>query len=210
MIDHINTFFTNILDAPASILYLLLFISSIIENIIPPIPGDTITAFGAFLVGQGKLNFLAVYTLTTIGSTIGFLILFALGWLLGKEFFIKRNYHFFPAKSISAGEHWFSRFGLFVVLANRFLPGIRSVISIVAGASMLSPTKVGILALISASIWNLIWIHVGYSLGNNWETVRQKTEDILTRYNVIVIIVISAAVLCWFLYQMYKKINNNS
>ena len=57
-------------------LYLFLFASSIIENLFPPIPGDTITAFGAFLAGIGKLDFLMVIIITTIGSTIGFMLLF--------------------------------------------------------------------------------------------------------------------------------------
>lgn len=209
MFEYIDSIITNFLDAPVSILYLFLFVSSIVENLFPPIPGDTITVFGAFLVGKGKLNFFAVYFITTIGSTIGFLILFALGWFLGKEFFIKKDFRFFPAKSIASGEHWFSRFGLLIVLANRFLPGIRSVISIVAGASLLSPLKVSVLALISASIWNLIWIQAGYNLGSNWNGVRQKAEELLAKYNTIVIIIIITAVFCWLLYKLYKKIKNS-
>ena len=34
-------------------LYVFLFFSSVIENLFPPVPGDTITIFGAFMVGTG-------------------------------------------------------------------------------------------------------------------------------------------------------------
>lgn len=210
MFGFIDTLIEKVLNAPAEILYLFLFLSSVVENIFPPIPGDTITALGAFFVGQGKLDFVFVYVITTIGSTVGFIVLYGFGWFLGKEFFIKKDFRFFPAKSISHGEHWFARFGYFVVLANRFLPGIRSVISLVAGASMLRPLKVSIYALASAAVWNYIWIQAGYSLGNNWADVRQRVEELLRKYNIIAAIVLAIVIFGWIIYQIYKKRNKDN
>ncbi|HNU73176.1 MAG TPA: nickel pincer cofactor biosynthesis protein LarC, partial [Thermodesulfobacteriota bacterium] len=48
-------------------LYIFLFGSSVLENLIPPIPGDTITVFGAFLVGVGRLNYWYVFIACTAG-----------------------------------------------------------------------------------------------------------------------------------------------
>ena len=205
MFEIFDTIIEKFLNAPAEVLYLFLFISAVVENLFPPIPGDTITALGAFLVGQGKLDFTIVFALTTLGSTAGFFILYGFGWFLGKEFFIQKDYRFFPAKSISHGEHWFSRYGYFVVLANRFLPGIRSVISLVAGASMLRPLRVFFFALISAAVWNFIWIQAGYSLGNNWGDVRNKVEELLEKYNTAAAVVLVIITICWISYTFYKK-----
>ena len=60
------------------------------------------------------------------------MLLVMIGRLLEREFFMKKNYRFFSAHSIVTAEQWFDRYGYFVVLANRFLPGIRSVISLVS------------------------------------------------------------------------------
>ncbi len=210
MIGFINSLIEKVLNAPAEMLYLFLFLSSVVENLFPPIPGDTITALGAFLVGQGKLNFTLVYIITTIGSTVGFMILYGFGWFLGKEFFLEKDFRFFPAKSISHGEHWFSRFGYFVVLANRFLPGIRSVISLVAGASLLRPLKVFLYALASASVWNYIWIQAGYRLGNNWDDVRRSVEELLRNYNIAAAIILAVVIPGWILYRVYKKSNKDT
>ncbi len=76
-------------------LYLFLFLSAIIENLFPPIPGDTITVFGAFLVGVGRLNYFGVYLSTTLGSVIGFMTLFLIGKYLGRKFFHEKNYKHF-------------------------------------------------------------------------------------------------------------------
>lgn len=210
MFELIDTLIEKVLNAPGEVLYIFLFLSALVENLFPPIPGDTITALGAFLVGQGKLDFFLVYIITTLGSTAGFIMLYGLGWFLGKEFFIQKDFRFFPAKSISHGEHWFSRFGYFVVLANRFLPGIRSVISLVAGASMLRPLKVILYSLLSAAVWNYIWIQAGYSLGNNWAEVRNGIESLLRKYNIAAAVILAIAVLIWAGYKIYTKKKTSS
>lgn len=170
-------------------LYIFLFLSAVVENLFPPIPGDTITAFGAFLVGTGRLDYILVYTSTTTGSIVGFLMLFYLGRFLGKEFFIEKNYKYFTKKQIINSEKWFQKYGYFIVLLNRFLPGIRSVISISSGVLKLSPLKVILLSSVSASIWNFIWIQAGFMLGNNWNEVKKGIGKVLSSYNKIAILI---------------------
>jgi membrane protein DedA with SNARE-associated domain len=201
--------FSRIIDAllPMSDLYLyaFLFVSAIVENLFPPIPGDMITVFGAFLVGTGRLNYALVYLTTTMGSVAGFMGLYAVGRFLGKEFFIERDYRFFSAKSIIAAEIWFLRHGSLVILANRFLPGVRSVISIVSGITGLPALTAAFYAFISASVWNLIWIHTGFLLGNNWSVVREKISLIFERYNIAVTALLGASAVLFFIYKKYME-----
>ena len=188
-----------------TVLYIFLFVSAIVENLFPPIPGDTITAFGAFLVGTGRLDYWLVYIATTLGSVIGFMCLFFVGRLVDREFFIAKNYRFFSAQSIIKAEQWFGKYGFYVVLANRFLPGIRSVISIVSGMSNLNAFKVFMLSLMSALVWNLIWIHAGYSLGNNWDLVRENIGNLMRTYNIAAGIVIVCLVAGYIIIKMIRK-----
>ena len=147
------TYLDKLLDfissLPDSLIYISLGLSAFVENIFPPIPGDTVTAFGAFLVGAKRLHFLGVYMSTTVGSLSGFMFLFWVGGLLGRRFFVEKDYWFFKAKDIVRAEEWFRRFGYVLVLLNRFFPGIRSVISIAGGISGLRVLVVALLALIS-------------------------------------------------------------
>lgn len=201
----INDIITYLLPKNDLFLYIFLFCSAAIENLMPPIPGDTITVLGAFLVGTGRLSFLLVYAATTAGSVTGFMVLVLLGRFLEREFFIKKDYRFFTAKSIIAAENWFARYGLYVVLANRFLPGVRSVISLVSGITRLNQVKVLLLALASAAVWNLIWIKIGFMLGNNWQIVREKAGSLIEGYNIIVGAVIALAAICFIIYKLIKK-----
>ncbi len=205
MSDLINSFIDRVLDSHQMFLYLILFLSAIVENLFPPIPGDTITVLGAFLVGRGKLDFTAVYLLTTAGSVIGFMALYYLGRFLGREYFTNRDYRFFSAESIARGESWFGRYGHFVVLINRFLPGVRSVISIVSGISKLPLLKVLLFSLISAALWNYIWIQAGFTLGTNWHTVRDRAGELFSRYNIAATIIMAAAIITWVLLRALRK-----
>jgi membrane protein DedA with SNARE-associated domain len=198
-------FLQSVMNSHDIVLYLVLFGSAVIENLFPPIPGDTITAFGAFLVGTGRLDYFLVYLSTTLGSVIGFTLLFLVGKFLGWEFFIRGNFPFFSSGKILAAEKWFQKYGYTVVLANRFLPGIRSAISIFAGISYLSTLKVFIYALISSSLWNLIWIHMGYTLGNNWEVVKTKMQYIIRNYNIGVAVVLAVIVGVYLIRRLRKN-----
>jgi len=188
--------FLNFLNSlPDYMIYLLLSLSAFVENIFPPIPGDTVTAFGAFLVGTQRLSFFGVYLATTLGSLGGFMCLFWVGILLGRRFFLERDYRFFKAEKIIRAEEWFRRFGYLIILLNRFFPGIRSVISVAAGITKLRPLSVAFLALVSCALWNLMWIVFGYMLGSNWATVRDRMNTIMARYNLAVFIITGLFVL---------------
>ncbi len=201
MVDLTDRIIEYLLPRNDIFLYLFLFISSIVENLFPPVPGDTITVFGAFLVGIGRLKYVWVYLITTVGSVIGYMMLYGIARNFEREFFIRKDYRFFSAESINSAEKWFSKYGYYVILVNRFIPGIRSVTSIVSGISKLSIWTVTLLALVSAAVWNGVWIWIGYLLGNNWEIVKERASDILNTYNFTVgaiFIIVIAAVIIYF------------
>lgn len=180
-------------------LYFLLFISAVVENLFPPAPGDTVTAFGAFLVGIGRLDYLLVYFFTTAGSSVGFMCLYSLGRVIDNNFFHKRKVSFFSSKAIDNALSGFNRYGYAIVLVNRFLPGIRSVISISAGIVKLRAHFVFLFSIISAMLWNLIWIQTGYMLGGNWSEVKESISEIIGNYNKLALLVIFFLVAGFFL-----------
>ena len=198
----IQKFLNELRSLPDFVIYFLLGLSAFVENLVPPIPGDTITAFGAFLVGVGRLSFAGVYISTTIGSLLGFMCLFWIGGFLGRHFFIERDFRFLRAKDIIKAEEWFGRYGYFLILFNRFMPGIRSAVSLAAGISRFRTLPVAALAFLSCAAWNLIWIFMGHTLGTHWETVEEKMADFMVRYNIAVIVLL---VLVGFFFIFNKR-----
>jgi membrane protein DedA with SNARE-associated domain len=184
------------------VLYAFLAVGAVIENVFPPVPGDTITVFGAFMVGTSRLAYAATYILTTIGSVIGFMLLFFAGRGLGHDRFLNGNGKYFSKEQVEKTNRWFGKYGYFVVVANRFVPGLRSVVSISAGITDMGWKRVTLCALVSASIWNLLVIQIGFMLGSNWQSVKSEFRILIGRYNTVMLIVLSLLIL----FLIFKKI----
>jgi membrane protein DedA with SNARE-associated domain len=184
--------------------YIVLGLASYFENIFPPAPGDAITVFGASLVGTGHLGFIGVFISSTFGSVLGFMTYYAIGYFYEKQILEKRNLKFLEPKSIQLAEKWFAKYGYNIVLANRFLSGIRSIISLFCGVSKLDFKKVLVYATISASVWNILLIIIGMQLGKNW----QEIEYYLSNYAKIIFSIIGLAAI-YFIYRMIKKKKNS-
>jgi membrane protein DedA with SNARE-associated domain len=127
------------------------------------------------------------------------------GGYMGRHFFIERDYRILRAKDIIKAEEWFSRYGYFLVAFNRFLPGIRSAISVAGGISRLKLSWVALLSLLSCSVWNLIWIVLGFSIGSRWDVVEERMSDMMAKYNIAILILISLLLITFFIWKRYRK-----
>ncbi|NOX88269.1 MAG: DedA family protein [Calditrichaeota bacterium] len=182
--------------------YGILFVSAFVENVFPPIPGDTVTVFGAYLVSTGKLEFWGVYLSTTLGSVLGFFAMYVIGLKAGTQIlnsrWIKKA---FDDEKADRVKKWFAKYGYWVIAVNRFLSGTRSIVSLFSGFFALRWFWVLLLSLLSALLWNGILIYGGYLLGVNWE----KIAFILKEYNKIVLIVIAVGVILFLIYRYFRK-----
>jgi len=182
MLEFLENLFNHVSPLMA---YLVFLVSAYAENVLPPIPGDTVVVLGAYLVSTGQLDFWGVYFATTIGSVLGFLTMYLIGYRFGRSFIYNKKYgvRLFKEEHIIKVEKWFSRWGYWVIFANRFLSGTRSVISLFAGSFHLHPLPVILLSTLSALIWNALLLLAGVLLGKNWQTI----GAVISRYNQIFI-----------------------
>ena len=186
----------------AYLAYTMLFISAYIENVFPPIPGDTVTLIGAYFVGTGNLNYFGVLISTTLGSVLGFMTLFLFAYWLEWKVIEKYNFKWMQRSHIDKVQTWFQKYGYWVIFVNRFLSGVRSVISFTAGLSKLRIGRVLLLSLLSAIVWNGLLISAGAFIGDHWENIVKY----LKLYNQIIIgglIIFALAYLVYFL--IFKK-----
>jgi len=173
--DFVLDLFTQTLDWMASLPPVLMYLTVLViaygENVVPPIPGDMIVVFGGYLAGISTLNIWVVILLSTIGGTVGFMTMFFAGNRLGEAILDPNRLRWLPKDQIMVGRKWLQRWGFGLILANRFLSGTRSVISIVAGTAHMDARKVFIFSTISSAVWTFLIAWGGYLLGDNWETV---------------------------------------
>lgn len=202
MFEYLESLFSQISPAMA---YLLLCVSAFTENVLPPIPGDTVVILGAYLVSTEQLGFWGVYISTTTGSVIGFMTMFFIGRHFGRAFIYKESRaKIFKEENISKVEIWFAKWGYWVIFANRFLSGTRSVISLFAGFFHLNASLVLLLSVISAAIWNGFLIIAGMLVGHNWEII----SNIIAQYNKVLIF-LTLLVIGYIVYRKYYKKDKN-
>ena len=187
--------------------YLVLGLSAYTENVMPPIPGDTVVVLGAYLVSIGQLNFWGVFISTTIGSVAGFVTMYYIGRKFGRSFIYKKSRsRIFKEDDIQKVELWFGKWGYWVIVANRFLSGTRSVISLFAGLFHLNATLVIVLSFVSALIWNGLLLFAGMLVGKNWGII----SDIISQYNKV-LIALTVIVIGYIIYiKYYKKKSDQS
>ena len=160
---------------PPDGIYLTFFLVAYAENIIPPIPGDVLVAFAGYLAAESVIGLVPVFLLTTIASVIGFMSVYALGRRWGgqvedphQEFWMTR---FISLKYIQKARRWMHQWGQRMVMANRFLAGTRSVISLAAGISNTAVLKTIVSSAVSSILWNAILLGFGWFVHNNWTII---------------------------------------
>ncbi len=200
MEERIIDFLSSPFISPLFILGVAFFFS-FIENLFPPSPSDVILLFLGSLISFGRVEFFPLLLVATIGSSTGFLTMFYVGKLFGEKIIDKGKLKYISLDSLNKVRHWFGKYGYWVVVANRFLSGTRAVVSFFAGVSELSTIKSFLFASISALLWNVLVIYLGYTLGNNWKVAVHFLE--LYWKVVLLIIIIIVAI-----YLVYYYLNN--
>jgi len=203
----IESILNHLSDMSPFLIYLTLFLFSYVENVFPPSPSDLVVVIGGSLIATDAINFIPTLIFTTIGSVLGFMTLYYIGSQVDKKIVRAGKMKFISVQAVENAEKWFNKWGYTVILANRFLPGTRSVISFFAGLSELKFWKTVILAAISALVWNTIIIYLGTIFGNNIELV----DSYLSQYQTVVLILTGVIILFFVLrYFFFKKKKNTT
>ncbi len=190
--------------------YFGVFLLIAIENIFPPIPSELVLVFGGFMTTYTALKVWGVIVAATLGSLIGAIVLYYIGKILNKERLKKivsgkigKIIRLKPS-DIEKADSWFDTKGNKTVFFCRFIPLIRSLISIPAGMSEMPMKKFLLYTIAGSLIWNTVLIIVGSKVGENWV----KIVDTLDKYShitVIVLFIVFLLVVAWFYKKKIKK-----
>jgi membrane protein DedA with SNARE-associated domain len=144
------------------------------------------------------MGFIPVLIITSIGSSLGFMLMYFVGKIFGEKIIRSGKISFITQEGLSNTDIWFNKWGYKLILANRFMPGTRSVISFFTGVYELEVLKTFIFSTISAFAWNLLIIYAGMFLGDNVETI----DYYLATYSTIGV-AISVVVILYFVIKYF-------
>lgn len=190
--------------SPLSI-YSIFVIIAYLENVIPPVPGDILIVFGGYLAAEQVISFTTLLLLTVVASVVGFMTMYGIGSFWGYRIDEKRDsfwlMRFIDMKYFNRGRRWMQNWGQWVIIANRFLAGTRSVIALTAGIYRTKVNYTILSSTISSLIWNTILLSLGWFVNENWQII----GDYLGIYGWGILIIIAIAVIGRLIYVKRKK-----
>jgi membrane protein DedA with SNARE-associated domain len=164
---------------------LVFFVAATLEYVVPPFPGDTITLLGGVYAVRGEHPWPLVFAVVVAGSVLGALINYQVGHWLGARFEQRPGEAFLGITHarLEALQARMRQRGPWLLLINRFLPGIRGLIFVAAGASHMPRVNALFLGLLSAMAHTALVLALGVTVGGSLD----RLEALMTRYQRIVI-----------------------
>ncbi|MEB6255473.1 DedA family protein [Mammaliicoccus sciuri] len=186
--------------------YIGVFILVFLEYVIHPFPSEIILTFAGFMTSQSELNIIIVCLLTILGAVLGALVLYSIGALIGEErlykFIHKRcKYIGIKTQDLDKTIQWLDKYGHWAIFLGRFIPIVRTLISLPAGITKMNLPVFILLTAIGTGMWNIFLIMLGKMLGNHWHQILVYVG----MYSKVFIVIIAIAVL-YVLYLWYKRI----
>ncbi|WP_431857188.1 DedA family protein [Azospirillum sp.] len=116
-----------------------IFLLLVLARVVPPVPAETVIPLAGMGAATGTFNLAAVILAGGLGSAVGELFWYLPSRLLGRERFVaflRRHGRWITVKpeQVEQATDWFARRGGIAVLLCQPLPGLRTLISIPAGA----------------------------------------------------------------------------
>ncbi|MGH8775973.1 MAG: DedA family protein [Jiangellaceae bacterium] len=173
-----------------------------VETVFPPIPSEIVLSLSGYLAERGRLNVVWVVVAATVGAVLGALVLYFLGAVFGEER-ARRWLTKLPlvdGADFDQASAWFARHGHGVVFFGRFVPIVRSLVSLPAGAQRMPLTWFVVLTALGSLLWNSLLVGAGYVLGTQYERV----EDYM-QYLDYVIYAAVAAIVGWFVVRKSRQ-----
>jgi membrane protein DedA with SNARE-associated domain len=177
------------------------FVAMTLESICIPIPSEVIMPFAGFEVFRGNMTLWGITIVGALGNLFGSLIAYCIG-LKGGRPLLERygKYILISHNELDRADHWFEKYGPEAVFICRFLPGIRTFISLPAGIAEMDLKKFAVYTLAGSLPWAFALGYIGVMLGPQWDTIKNYFNIL----DIIVVIGVIAGII-YIAYQYRKR-----
>jgi membrane protein DedA with SNARE-associated domain len=144
--------------------YSALFGVMVIEQFVPPLPGEPVLLGAGALAGTGHLRLWFTAALALAGTVVGDLVWYEIGRRGGQrvlKWMCRLSIE--PDTCVRSGEDTFARRGASALLIAKFLPGLNSIGQPLAGALGMSRQRFVIFDVLGAVLWVGLYVGLGYA-----------------------------------------------
>jgi membrane-associated protein len=150
----------------------------------PFLPGDTLLfAMGLFISG-GKLDvvpgghgvdLVAALVFLSIGAFLGNVVGYEIGRKVGSTLF-DRDGRILKRKYLTQTHAFFEKHGSKALVIGRFVPFVRTYVTVVAGVALMDRRRFLVWSGIGAGLWVLVVTLLGYFLGSAFPTLASNID----------------------------------
>lgn len=182
-------------------------VAVLLENLFPPIPSEVVLPLAGFASGMGHMNVVAAILWSMAGSVAGALILYWLGTKVGADRLraIAERMWLVDAADVDAALGFFHKHGTASVFFGRFVPGVRSLISIPAGVNRMPLAQFCAWTGAGSLLWNVVLIWLGYALGESHHMV----AEFIDKYSTVVYIALGLGAVALIAYLVRRRRRRN-
>ena len=175
---------------------------TLVETVLPPIPSEVVLPLSGFIARQGQLALGLLLVTSTLGSYLGALALYLLAARLGQQRAIEvmARLPLVDRHDFERATEWFENHGRRSVFFGRLVPGVRSLVSLPAGAVHMPLPRFSLFTIAGSAIWNGLLIGLGWLLGSRYELV--------DRYSSVldwVVVVVVVALVVWLVVRRARR-----
>jgi membrane protein DedA with SNARE-associated domain len=179
--------------------YLGLFAIILVEEAgVPlPVPGDLFILAMGFMAHANRAAFLPTAAIVTAATVLGASALYLVSRHAGRPLLVKVARRFgYTEERERALEAWLAARGASAVVVGRLVPGLRIVMTVVAGALRLDAKTFVVGTLVAGALWATIYFWIGYALGAGYERLGAG-DGLASAWPLAVIAAAVTAILLW-------------
>ena len=138
-----------------------------LESMCIPLPGETALIVGSVIAGRThELNIVEVIAVAGAASLIGRIVGYGIGWRFGYWLLLRYGgYLAITEKRIKLGQYLFLRHGGVIIIIAQFVPVMRAIAGILAGANRMPWRRFVLSSAVGVSLWALLFGLGGYIFG---------------------------------------------
>lgn len=178
-----------------------LAVGLVVDSAGVPIPSEVLLPLAGALASQGKMDLTTVIIVGTLAQTFGAALAYWLGMGPGLGLVKKYGkYVLFSEHELAKTQALFDKWGSWLTLAGRCLPGIRTYIGYPAGIARMPFGRFIAASFIGSLVWTTFLSFLGYKLADRLSSI----DSFLSKFGYALVFAVAVGV-AWYAHKKLRE-----
>ncbi|MDD4192281.1 MAG: VTT domain-containing protein [Mangrovibacterium sp.] len=169
MLLHVDRYLQEIVNAYATLTYVILFFIIFLETgvvVTPFLPGDSLLFAAGALAATGSFHLWILFLVVFVAAVLGDTVNYHAGKFIGPKVFNRESSLLFRKEYLIRAQDFYEKHGKATIIIARFIPIIRTFAPFVAGIGKMRYMVFLSYNVIGGCVWCMVFIFGGFLFGN--------------------------------------------